>query len=395
MKTILPFSVSRVGKYAGFFHVPDRKSTRVTMMLFVAAALMGFLPTGENETLRERFHDKFLIGVAINRGQIHQQNESENKLIISEFNSLTPENDMKWMHIHPKQDEYNFEHADKLVALGEANDMFVVGHTLVWHSQLPSWVFKTDNGSTIDSVELAGRMKDHIYKIVGRYKGQIKGWDVVNEALEDDGSFRKSEFLKIGGSSFIENAFRFAQDADPSAELYYNDYNIEYPAKRDGAIKLIKKLKEKGLRIDGVGIQAHWGLDYPTLNEIETAIEMYGRLGVKVMFTELDISPLPSPWKMPTADVSVKFGNNPTMNPYHDGLPDSIQNKLAERYAAVFELFNKHADKISRVTFWGLHDGQSWKNNFPIRGRTDYPLLFDRNLKPKKAYHAVMATVKK
>jgi endo-1,4-beta-xylanase len=394
MKTISPLSIPGRRKYSGFFHVPARKSTRVTMLLFLAAALMGFLPTGGKETLRDRFQDKFLMGVAINRGQIHQRQESENKLIVSEFNSLTPENDMKWMHIHPQPNEYNFEHADKLVALGEANDMFVVGHTLVWHSQLPSWVFKTDNGSTIDSVELERRMKDHIHKIVGRYKGQIKGWDVVNEALEDDGSFRKSEFLKIGGPAFIEKAFQFAQEADPSAELYYNDYNIEYPAKRDGAIKIIKKLKEKGLRIDGVGIQAHWGLDYPTLDEIETAIEMYGRLGVKVMFTELDISPLPSPWKMPTADISVKFGNNPTMNPYSNGLPDSIQTKLAERYAAVFELFNKHADKISRVTFWGLHDGQSWKNNFPIRGRTDYPLLFDRNLKPKKAYYAIMATVK-
>ena len=378
-----------------FFSVPAGKSAQIAMLLFLTTALMGFLSTGKNETLRDRFKNKFLIGVAINRGQIHQRDESENKLIISEFNSLTAENDMKWMHIHPQPNEYNFEHADKLVALGKANSMFVVGHTLIWHSQLAPWVFKKDDGSTIDSVELARRMKDHIDKIVGRYKGQIKGWDVVNEALEDDGSFRKSEFLKIGGPAFIEKAFQYAHEADPSAELYYNDYNIEYAAKRDGAIKIIKRLKEKGLKIHGVGIQAHWGLDYPTLSEIETAIEMYSQLGVEVMFTELDISPLPSPWKMPTADISVKFGNNPTMNPYPDGLPDSVQNKLADRYAAVFALFNKHADKISRVTFWGLHDGQSWKNNFPIRGRTDYPLLFDRKLQPKKAYHAVMATVKK
>jgi endo-1,4-beta-xylanase len=238
-------------------------------------------------------------------------------------------------------------------------------------------------------------LKDHISTIVGRYKGQIKGWDVVNEALNEDGTLRKSQFLNIGGPAFIEKAFQYAHEADPNAELYYNDYNLENAAKRDGAIRIIKNLQSKGIKIDGVGIQGHYGLAYPALQEIETAIEMYGALGVKVMFTELDISALPSPWLMPTADVSVRFANNPTMNPYPNGLPDSLQTRLAERWAAIFKIFNKHEDKISRITFWGLHDGLSWKNNFPIQGRTDYALLFDRSLKPKKAYDAVIATAKK
>ena len=372
-----------------------RKFNKITLPVLSVAILVLCQSSVQEETLKDAFRDKFLIGVAVNRGQIHQKNEAENKLIREHFNSVTAENDMKWMHIHPKKDEYNFEHADKLVALAEANDMFVVGHTLVWHSQLAPWVFKSDDGGDIDSVEMIKRMKDHIYTIVGRYKGKIKGWDVVNEALEDDGSFRKSDFLKVGGPGFIEKAFQFASEADPNAELYYNDYNIEYAAKREGALRIIKNLQSKGIRIDGVGIQAHWGLDYPSLKEIETSIEAYADLGVQVMFTELDVSVLPSPWHMPTADISVKFKNNPTMNPYPDGMPDSIQDQLAERYAAIFELFNKHSDKISRVTFWGLHDGLSWKNNFPIRGRTDYTLLFDRTLKPKKAYHAVIATAKK
>lgn len=346
-------------------------------------------------TLKDAFRDKYLIGVAVNRGQIHQRNEDETKLITSQFNSLTAENDMKWMHIHPKKDEYNFEHADKLVELAEANKMFVVGHTLVWHSQLAPWVFKTDDGATIDSVELTKRMKDHIHTIVGRYKGKIKGWDVVNEALAEDGSLRKSQFLSVGGPGFIEKAFKFANEADPNAELYYNDYNMVMPEKRDGAIRIIENLKRKGIRIDGVGMQGHWGLETPTIEEIETAIVKYAALGVKVMVTELDISVLPSPWQMPTADVSVRFANNPTMNPYTEGLPDSVQDKLAKRYAEIFKLFNKHADKISRVTFWGLHDGLSWKNNFPIQGRTDYTLLFDRQLKPKKAYYSVLETVNK
>jgi len=366
----------------------------IQVLVLSGVILITCVASVTENTLKDAFRDKFLIGVAINRSQIHQKNEMENKLITEQFNSVTAENDMKWMIIHPKKNEYNFEHADKLVAMAEANDMFVVGHTLVWHSQLAPWVFKTDDGRAIDSVELEKRMKDHIYTIVGRYKGRIKGWDVVNEALDEDGSLRKSEFLKTGGPGFIEKAFQFAHEADPDAELYYNDYNIVYAAKREGAVRIIRNLQRKGIRIDGVGIQAHWGLAYPSIEEIETTIETYGALGVKVMFTELDISVLPSPWHMPTADVSVKFQNTPTMNPYPNGIPDSVQNQLAARYAKVFEIFNKHADKISRVTFWGLHDGVSWKNNFPIRGRTDYTLLFDRELKPKKAYHAVMATVK-
>lgn len=368
--------------------------SKALALVLSGAVLMGCLLAVQESTLKDAFRDKFLIGVAVNRSQIHQRNEAENKLITSQFNSLTAENDMKWMHIHPKPDTFNFEHADKLVELAEANKMFVVGHTLIWHSQLAPWVFKTDEGGTIDSVELTKRMKHHIHTIVGRYKGRIKGWDVVNEALAEDGSLRKSQFLNVGGPAFIEKAFEFAHEADPDAELYYNDYNIENPAKRDGAIRIIKNLQAKGIKIDGVGIQGHWGLQYPPLEDIEAAIEMYGALGVKVMFTELDISALPNPSRMPTADISARSASNPAMNPYPDGLPDSVQTQLADRYAAVFKLFNKHADKISRVTFWGLHDGLSWKNNFPIRGRTDYTLLFDRNLKPKKAYHAVVATAK-
>lgn len=300
---------------------------------------------------------------------------------------------MKWMYIHPEQEVFHFEQADKLVNLATENDMFLVGHTLVWHSQLAPWVFRSAHGDTIDNAELTRRLKNHISTIVGRYKGKIKGWDVVNEALEEDGSYRKSPFFTIGGEEFIEHAFRFAQEADPDAELYYNDYNLINADKRDGAIRLVNTLKGKGIKIDGVGIQAHWSLQEPAIEEIETAIEMYAATGVKVMFTELDISVLPSPWEKSTAEVSTRFENNAAMNPYPKQLPDSVQTQLAARYAAIFRLFNKHSDKISRVTFWGLHDGLSWKNNFPIRGRTDYTLLFDRDRNPKKAFEAVIQTV--
>jgi len=342
--------------------------------------------------LKDAFARKFLMGVAVNRSQIHQRNKEEHKLITSQFNSLTPENDMKWMHIHPKKDEYNFEHTDELLAWAGAKDMFVVGHTLIWHRQLAPWVFKTDEGGVIDSVGLMDRMRDHIHTIVGRYKGRIKGWDVVNEALAEDGSLRKSQFLDVGGASYIEKAFQFAHEADPDAELYYNDFNLVNADKRDGAIRIVRNLQRKAIRIDGVGIQAHWGLTYPSLEAIEMAIQMYAELGVKVMFTELDISVLPRPTQTPSAEVSERFENTPAMDPFVNDLPDSVQHQLANRYADIFRLFNKHSDKISRITFWGLHDGVSWKNNFPIRGRTDYPLLFDRQREPKDAYHAVIAT---
>jgi endo-1,4-beta-xylanase len=345
-------------------------------------------------TLKEAFKDKFLIGVAVNRYQINQSNQEETDLITSQFNALTAENDMKWMYIHPEENTFNFEQSDKLVELAQKNDMFVVGHTLVWHSQLAPWVFKSNNGDTISNEELSGRIKKHISTIVGNYKGRIDAWDVVNEALEEDGSYRKSPFFKIGGEAFIEKAFQYANAADPGAELYYNDYNLITPEKRNGAIRIINNLKSKGIKIDGVGVQAHWSLNEPSIEDIETAIKMYSETGVKVMFTELDISVLPSPWNAPTADVSVSFENNPTMNPYPNGLPDSVQTQLAKRYEEIFKLFNKHSDKIGRVTFWGLHDGLSWKNNFPIRGRTDYTLLFDRGMKPKKAFNAVINTVK-
>jgi endo-1,4-beta-xylanase len=213
---------------------------------------------------------------------------------------------------------------------------------------------------------------------------------VVNEALEEDGTFRESNFYKIAGEAFIEKAFEYAGQADPEAELYYNDYNLVKPEKRQGAISLIKNLQKKGLKVDAVGIQAHWDMTFPDLEEIEKSIIEFSELGIKVMFTELDVSVLPSPWDMPSADIGVRFQSNETMNPYPDGIPDSASEALAKRYRDIFTIFNKHKDKISRVTFWGLHDGISWKNNFPIRGRTDYPLLFDREMKPKKAYWEII-----
>ena len=342
--------------------------------------------------LKDYYANHYLVGAAL-YPEVFDQPEL-NTLLQKEFNSITPENDMKWERIHPTWETYTFDRADKIVEYCQANDMKLIGHTLVWHSQMGDGVFtQTDapeDTVLVDSATLINRMKEHITTVAGRYKGKIHGWDVVNEALNGDGSLRESNFFKLAGPGYIEKAFEFANEADPDAELYYNDYNMTEPSKRAGAIALVKKLRQKGLRIDGVGMQAHWELNYPPLQEIEESIIAYAELGVKVMVTELDISVLPSPWRMPSADVSIRFENNPTMNPYVDGMPDSVDVALAQRYKDIFAIFNKHQDKISRVTFWGLYDGRSWKNGFPIRGRTDYPLLFDREKKRKRAYNEVV-----
>jgi endo-1,4-beta-xylanase len=336
-------------------------------------------------SLKNNYKNDFYIGTALSKDQIEEKNAKEDSLIKKEFNAITAENIMKSMFIHPAKDKYDFALSDKFVAYGEKNKMFIHGHTLIWHSQLAPWMEKIK-----DSTEMKAFMKDHITTIVSKYKGRVDSWDVVNEALNEDGTLRKSIFLNTLGEKYLVDAFKLAAAADPQVDLYYNDYNNEEPSKREGNLNLIKKIKAGGGKIDGVGIQAHWKLNYPSLEEIEKSILAYSALGVKVAFTELDISVLPNPKDLNGADVNQNFEANVEMNPYPKNLPDSVQIKLGERYASIFKLFLKHKDKISRVTFWGVHDGQSWLNDWPIKGRTNYPLLFDKGLQPKKAYYEVM-----
>ncbi len=341
----------------------------------------------EKITLKKAYKEDFLIGTALNSAQINGNiSEKESALIKNQFNSITAENIMKSMHIQPTRDQFTFDMADKFVKLGVDNNMFILAHNLIWHSQLPSWV-----NNIKDSNELNQFLQNHIAQLAGRYKGKIGGWDVVNEALNDDGTLRKSIFYNLLGEQYLVDAFKLAEKADPNAELYYNDYSMCVPAKRDGAIKLVKMLQENGAKVDGIGMQGHWGLTRPTLKEIERSILEFSSLGVKVMITELDITVLPSPWENAGADVNKSAENSDRMNPYPDGLPEEIQIQLAQRYKDIFKLFLKHKDKLSRVTFWGVNDAQSWKNNWPVEGRSDYTLLFDRNNNPKKAYHEVMS----
>lgn len=342
----------------------------------------------ESLTLKKIFQSDFYIGAAINEAQIYEKDTMAIKILKKEFNSITTENNLKWMYIEPFQNEFNFDVSDKYVALGEKNKMHIVGHTLVWHSQIAEYMNEIK-----DSTAMAKAMESHIKTVVSRYKDRINSWDVVNEALKEDGTLRESIFYSVLGEGYIEKAYKLAAEIDPNAELTYNDYNLCKPSKREGAVNLVKRLQKNGAKIDAVGIQAHWNLNKPSIDEIEKTILAFSNTGVKVMFTELDVSVLPNPWELYGAGVNQnfkKFEGDPKMNPYLSKLPDSIQFKLAKRYENIFKLFLKHQDKISRVTFWGINDKQTWLNDWPIKGRTNYPLLFDRKYQKKEAYQSIM-----
>lgn len=339
-------------------------------------------------SLSDAFENQFLVGAAISEDQILGKDKKSISIVKNEYNTITPENSLKWMFIEPQPNKFNFDVSDKYVDFGMKNNMHIVGHALVWHSQLSDYM-----KGIKDSKTMSFHIQNHINTVVKRYKGKIHTWDVVNEALNEDGTLRESVFFNIMGSEYIENSFSWANDADPDVNLVYNDYNLCEEPKRKGAIKLIKDLQKKNIKIDGVGIQAHWQLNSPTIEEIEKTIISFSELGIDVMFTELDISVLPSPWELQGAEVNQnfeKFEDDKKMNPYPIKLPDAVKKKLANRYKDIFKLFLKHQDKISRVTFWGVTDKNSWLNDWPIKGRTNYPLLFDRNYQSKIAYKSII-----
>jgi endo-1,4-beta-xylanase len=341
-------------------------------------------------SLKDAYKNDFVVGAAINTAQITGQDSLGDAIIESQFSTISPENALKWENVHPQPGVYAFEIPDKYVAFGEKHHMFIVGHCLVWHNQVPAWVFHDEKGNLVDRETLLKRMHDHIQMVVGRYKGRINSWDVVNEALDEDGSLRHSLWFKIIGPDFIEKAFRYAHEADPQAQLNYNDYSLENEPKRKGLLALVARLKSEGIPITSVGLQGHNSLVWPTLEDEDATIAALGKLGVKVVITELDIDVLPRDPSMFSADVALKLRQDPKMNPYAKGLPPSSQQELAQRYAALFGVYLKHRDTVSRVTFWGVTDADSWLNNWPIVGRTSYPLLFDRAGQPKPAFQAVV-----
>ena len=365
---------------------------RLLLVLLLVGALLPGARTQRAQTvsLKDVFKSDFMIGAALNRRQFSEEDARALPIIKSQFNSITPENQLKWQLVHPQPDKYDFDGADRYVAFGEKYGMFVIGHTLVWHNQTPAWVFEDGKGNLVDRDTLLGRMRDHIQTVVGRYKGRIKGWDVVNEAVNADGTLRQSKWLKIIGEDYIAKAFQYAHEADPQAELYYNDYSLENEPKRIGAVQLIKKLKAQGVPITGVGLQGHNSLTWPSIQQQDATITAFAKLGIKVNITELDINVLPFVSEEEGPSIKLTDELQRKLNPYASGLPETVNEEQAIRFLELFGVYLRHRDVIDRITFWGVTDGDSWLNNFPVRGRTNYPLLFDRKGNGKLSFDTLV-----
>ncbi|QEH38514.1 Endo-1,4-beta-xylanase A precursor [Aquisphaera giovannonii] len=339
------------------------------------------------ETLRHAARGRFLVGAAVSSWGLNDPKVAG--LVASQFDSLTAENEFKPASLSRQPGQYRFEAADRFVEFARAHDMKLVGHNLCWHSQAPAWLFRGQDNKPLPRDQALKNLKDHIDAVAGHFKGKVIGWDVVNEAISDakDEYLRKTPALRAIGDDYIAKAFEFAHAADPGAELYYNDYSNENPVKREKTVRLVRELKAKGVRIDAVGMQCHFVLsDADAIDKLDQSIAAYAAEGVKVAITELDVDVLPRRGRVADIGALEKGGDNP----YKEGLPPAVAEAQARFYARLFEVVLKRPGVVNRVTFWGVHDGASWLNGFPVRGRTNHPLLWDRQLKPKPAFGAVL-----
>jgi len=344
----------------------------------VSAALLSSDNLLAQKTLKEAYKDYFPIGVAVAPRNL---TGPESELIRQQFSSITPENAMKMGPIHPEKNRYNWQDADAILAFGQNNGIKVRGHTLCWHNQTPRWFFTDSLGAQVSREELLVRLKQHITDVMTRYKGKIYAWDVVNEAVPDTGKgiYRESKFYQIIGEDYIQKAFEYAHAVDPEAKLFYNDYNTESAVKREKIYQLVKKLKEKNVPIHGVGLQAHWSIFEPTQAELEKSITQFADLGLAVQITELDVSVYPKEHERREKRDTDKSEFTPEM-----------EQKQIAHYKMIFDTFRKYKGTVTGVTFWNVSDKSTWLDNFPVPNRKDYPLLFDQNYKPKKAFDGVV-----
>lgn len=332
-----------------------------------------------NKGLKDYYQTLFPIGVAVSPRALRTD---EAGLVLQQFNSLTPENAMKMGPIHPRENEYNWRDADSIVAFAKRNNLKLRGHTLCWHNQAPSWMFVDSNGKPITKAVLLDRLKKHITTVVSRYKGQLYAWDVVNEAISDkpDEYLRNSPWLQIAGEEYIAKAFQWAHEADPQAKLFYNDYDEINGTKRAKMIRLIRSLQAKGIPIHGVGLQGHWAINEPSRPQLDSTLREFSALGLSMQITELDISVYP------------KEHNARPRRPEdaNSSFTAEREQQQANKYKMAFELFRQYSKQITGVTFWNISDRNSWLDNFPVNGRKDYPLLFDKNLQPKPVFQQVI-----
>ena len=348
------------------------------------------MPEDQVQSLQSAFEPHFRVGVAVSPFTFEDAASVE--LISQQFNHLSPENLLKWSSIQPNPGEYRFQAADDYVAFGEERGMTVYGHVMVWHQQVPEWVFQDEAGDDVSKDELLARLTDHMTTVGGRYGGRIQYWDVVNEAFNDDGSLRDTPWRRILGDDYIATVFQLADTLLPDSKLVYNDYSLASASKRAGAVAMIQDLKSRGIRIDAVGEQGHYNMTYPGVSQLDQMLADFRQLGVSVLITELDVDVLPNAQGIQGADLDMIANYDATYDPYQACLPQTVDAKLAARWAALFGALVAHADIIDAVTFWGVSDGQSWLNNWPVQGRTNYPLLFNRDLTAKTALQSVLGT---
>jgi GH35 family endo-1,4-beta-xylanase/enterochelin esterase-like enzyme len=341
------------------------------MKNFCKVTLVALLAMGSSQItwaqgLKDAYKDYFMIGVAVNQRNV--TNPEQQALVKREFNSITAENDMKPEPTEPREGEFNWENADRIANFARQNGIKLRGHTLMWHSQIGRWM--TAEGTTKE--QFYARMKNHIQAIVNRYKDVVYCWDVVNEAISDDANatdpYRQSAMYRLCGDEFIEKAFQYAHEADPKALLFYNDYSTVDPHKRDRIYNMVKKMKAKGIPIDGIGMQAHYNIYYPSEARLDSAITLFKTIVKHIHITEFDIR------------VNEEMGGGLQFSREGANVTDSVKQHLADQYARCFRVFRKHKDVIDCVTFWNLGDRDSWL------GARNYPLPFDENYQPKLAY---------
>ncbi len=352
-------------------------------------------------SLKDVYKDIFTIGTAVNEDIVSGKDSASQKIVVQQFNTITAENVMKAALINPEPGVFNFAPADEFVAFGQQHNMFIIGHTLVWHNQCPDWFFTNAQGKPNSKEEQIEQLRKHIEIVAGRYKNKVQAWDVVNEVIDEDGNYRPTTWVKSfgNGDTLVKYAFKFAAQYAPDAELYYNDFNTWRPTKRDGIVRLVKMLQQEGIRIDGVGMQGHWGINYPKNEYIEDAIDAFAATGVKVMITELDIDVLPLTKEgqiigQGMSDKQFQLEEFKLfLDPYPNGLPENVQTQLTNRYKELFDIFYRKKDKIDRVTVWGVADDMSWKNDYPIPNRTNYSLLWNRDRTAKPAVDVILKVV--
>ncbi|OPX44075.1 endo-1,4-beta-xylanase B [Ruminiclostridium hungatei] len=323
-----------------------------------------------SKRLSETYREYFPIGAAVTPVSI----DTHKELLVGHFSSLTAENQMKPGILHPSEHIYNFEQGDVIADFALQNHMLLRGHTLVWHNQTPEWFFK-DGGKAASRTLALKRMKEHIYTVMGHYKGRTCAWDVVNEAIADQAegpALRQAPWLTAVGGDYIEHAFRYAREADSTAKLFYNDYNECDPVKSKKIYELVKSLLERGVPVDGIGMQGHWNIYVPELDKIRRAIELYASLGISLQITELDIS-------------LFRFDDGTA----YEKAPAELIELQAERYGRIFELLREYKALFTGITFWGIADDDTWLSYFPFRDRKNWPLLFDDQHRQKKSFENI------